>query len=356
MSATTVGGGADVAIVGAGPAGCAAAVELARAGCRVLLLERSAFPRHKVCGEFLSPEVAGILEELGVGAVLAGAAPIESGRVVTPSRCSLEFSFPAPAYGLSRYALDAALARRAADAGATLVERTEIASLEHDTRGSFLTSRDGRRFAARVVLFACGRDSLFHPPGGAGGRFFGVKAHYRGAWPARLDLLFFPGGYLGVAPIEDGRINVCAWMEKRLLKEAGAIFEDMLGPGIQREGRFFFTGPLRPGWQSEDGDRWVAGDAAIFLDPFTGDGIALALQSGRLAAQHLLAGLKGSRLQPEATAYVQNLQRLCGRQLAVGRLLRLGLKLPVLEMPLARLLASKPSLRHALFRATRSVL
>ncbi len=337
----------DVAIVGAGPAGCAAAIELARAGARVLLLEKSSFPRHKVCGEFLSPEVAGILEELGCGAILSRAARIDSGRVLTPSGRALDFSFPTPAYGLSRASMDHALARQAVHLGVCFEQRVEIASVDDDT----VTARDGRRFRARTVLMAAGRHSLLNPASHRGRSYYGFKAHFRGHWPARLDLHFLKGGYLGIAPIEGGRVNACALVEKRLLKDAEKIVGRILGDEYSREGDYLFTGPLQPGWQKSKS--MAAGDAAAFVDPFTGDGISLALRSGRLAAQHLLRLLDGADVKRMQAAYRRELRRMCGRQLAASRFLRLGARVPFLEIPAARLLESSPRLRSAVFRITR---
>jgi flavin-dependent dehydrogenase len=339
----------DVAIIGAGPAGSAAAIELARAGARVLLLEKAEFPRPKVCGEFLSPEGAVAIRELGAGDLLNGAARMDTGVVITPSGKRLEFSFPTPAYGLSRARMDHGLAEHAVSLGASLVTRAEVASLDP------LRCRDGRQFEARAVLLACGRHSLLNPAPTGRRSWYGFKVHLRGDWPPRLDLHFFPGGYLGVAPIEDGLINACALVEKRLLKEAQALVERTVH--AERVGDYLFTGPLHPGRQQfcilNSAFCIPAGDAAAFTDPFTGDGISLALRSGRLAAEHLLRLLDGAPAKKVAASYTRDLRRICGRQMAASRLLRAGLARPWIEAPASRLLASTPSLRRLVFRMTR---
>ena len=339
----------DVAIIGAGPAGSAAAIELARAGARVLMLEKAEFPRPKVCGEFLSPEGVVALRELGVAHLLEGAARMDTGVVVTPSGKRLEFRFPTPAYGLSRARMDHGLADQAVRLGADLVTRAEIASLDP------LRCRDGRQFQARVVLLACGRHSLLNPAPANGRAWYGFKVHLRSAWPSRLDLHFFPGGYLGIAPIEDGLINACALVEKNLLKQAQLLVDRTVRG--QQVGDYLFTGPLHPGRQSfcilNSAFCIPAGDAAAFTDPFTGDGISLALRSGRLAAEHLLRLLEGATAEKVAARYTRDLRRLCGRQMSASRLLRAGLARPWIEAPASRLLASTPSLRRLVFRLTR---
>jgi menaquinone-9 beta-reductase len=340
----------DVAVIGAGPAGSTAALELARAGANVLLLEKSAFPRHKVCGEFLSPEVAAILGELGCGSLLDEAPRMDQACVHTLSRQRLEFPLSSPAFGLSRRTLDDGLMHAACRNGATFLQKTEIAG--HDCGGE-LTARDGRRFHARVVIHASGRNSRPTRARRTAERF-GFKAHFQGEYPARVDLHFIPGGYLGVSPVENGRINVCALVKKSLVRQAAEIVHGILGDSYQQEWPFLFTGPLHPGrpdWRGANG--LAAGDAAAFLDPFTGDGISLALRSGRLAAHSALKLLAGGDLAATLASYGEELRRMCGHQFGVAGLLRFGAHRAWLEAPVSRLLAASPGLRRAVFRITR---
>jgi flavin-dependent dehydrogenase len=207
-------------------------------------------------------------------------------------------------------------------------------------------ARDGRRFQARAVIQASGRRPRAHAAGS-----FGFKAHFWGAYPARVDLHFIPGGYLGVSPVEDGRINVCALVEKRMVRHADAIVRGILGEAYRQEWPFLFTGPLDPGWRGMHGLQ--VGDAVAFLDPFTGDGISVALRSGRLAAGAALRILAGESEAAVVASYGESLQRLYGYQFAAARLLRLGAHRAWLEAPVSRLLAASPALRRAVFQVTR---
>jgi flavin-dependent dehydrogenase len=337
-----VSGVYDVAIIGAGPAGSAAAIELSRAGANVLLLEKAAFPRHKVCGEFLSPEVAGVLDELGCSKLLDSAPRMDVACVHTLSKQVLEFPLPSPAHGLSRRTLDDGLVRAACGHGATFSQKAEITACADGA----LTARDGRRFQARVVIQASGRSTNTGTT-----NWFGFKAHFLGHYPACVDLHFIPGGYLGVSPVEDGRINVCALVEKRLVRQAHEIVRGILGDALPQEWPFLFTGPLDPGWRGLHG--LTAGDAVAFLDPFTGDGISLALRSGRLAARAALRMLAGEREATVVANYGQELQRMYRHQFGAARLLRFGAHRPWLEAPVSRLLAASPALRRAVFQVTR---
>ncbi len=357
----------DVAVVGAGPAGCAAAIELARAGAKIGLLEKAAFPRDKLCGEFLSPVGARVVEELGCGRQFHAAqpAPIERAVVVTASGAQLEFSFPARAYGLSRLRFDHLLARAAQAAGAQLIEKAEIVRLENASQT--LSTRDGRKFQSRMVLLASGRHSLLQPltPDSSTGRtalwsarrekqanpaYFAFKAHYRGECAGRVELYFFPGGYCGLAPIEGGRVNLCCLVEKGLLATGSA--EQVLArvpalrarlAGWRREEPFLFTGPVSMGWRHPPSDLLAAGDAALFPDPFTGQGMSVALENGRMAARHAMSGSEA--VSESIEAYSRELQRRFGGQLRAARLLR-AVTTPWLERTLLRVFCCVP-LRQA---------
>ena len=357
----------DVAIVGAGPAGCAAAIELARGGAKIGLLEKAAFPRDKLCGEFLSPVGVRVVEELGCGQQFRAAqpAPIERAVVVTASGARWEFPFPARAYGLSRLRLDHLLARAAQAAGAELIEKAEIVRLESTSQT--LATRDGRKFQSRMVLLAAGRHSLLQPltsdpptsPGAlwparrdkqANPAYFAFKAHYRGQCTDRVELYFFPGGYCGLAPIEGERVNLCCLVEKSLLAADSA--ERVLAgvpalrarlAGWRREEPFQFTGPVSMGWRQPPPNLLVAGDGALFPDPFTGQGMSVALETGRMAARHALCGSEA--VSESIEAYSRQLQRRFGGQLRGAGLLRAATA-PWLEPALSRVLCCVP-LRQA---------
>ena len=123
-----------MAVVGGGPAGCAAAIALAEAGARVILFEARTYPHDKLCGEFLSPECAALLERLGMTGPLQALhpVPIEHVSITAPDGRAWQTAFPAPAWGLTRSALDAALAERAAALGVSVCEGTEVTGIAGD--------------------------------------------------------------------------------------------------------------------------------------------------------------------------------------------------------------------------------
>ena len=336
-------------------------------------LEKAAFPRDQLCGEFLSPVGARVVEELGCGRQFHAAqpAPIERAVVMTASGARLEFPFPARAYGLSRLRLDHLLVQAAQSAGAELIEKAEIVRLENTSQT--LSTRDGQKFQSRMVLLAAGRHSLLQPltPDSPTGRtalwparrdkqanpaYFAFKAHYQGECAGRVELYFFPGGYCGLAPIEGGRVNLCCLVEKSLLATGSA--EQVLArvpalrarlAGWRREEPFLFTGPVSMGWRRPPPDLLAAGDAALFPDPFTGQGMSVALETGRMAARHALYGSEA--VSESIEAYSRELQRRFGGQLRAARLLRAATT-PWLERTLLRVFSCVP-LRQAACRVIR---
>src|SRR5512146_1888823 len=122
----------DAAIVGAGPAGSAAAITLCRAGMNVVLLEAGAFPHDKLCGEFLSPEGADRLADMNVDVGRLGARQVHSTKFQAPDGTSVDIAFPAPGWGISRRTFDAALVQAAASLGTDFRENCTVTGIEGD--------------------------------------------------------------------------------------------------------------------------------------------------------------------------------------------------------------------------------
>src|SRR5438552_17815098 len=121
----------DVVIIGGGPAGCSAAIHLAGQGWRIALIEAKRYPHHKVCGEFLCPECGILLERLGLTAAIQAHHPIciDTVCISAPDGTCWEARLPAPALGLSRYVLDAAMVERARTVGAEVYEGTTVTGI-----------------------------------------------------------------------------------------------------------------------------------------------------------------------------------------------------------------------------------
>jgi menaquinone-9 beta-reductase len=292
-----------ITVIGGGPAGCAAALAALDEGASVTVYEKSRLPRHKVCGEFLSPEILPLIESLGLHDSFFAARPARLSRVVLRMpRREKTFSLPEPAYSLSRFALDRLLLEEAASRGAEVMTQARKADA-----------------ALGPVVIAHGRQA----PAPKGNRLFGFKAHFRGPVEEAVEMFFFRGGYAGVSPVEEGAVNVCGLAPEESLRAAGfrpeEIFPESLRERLARLERSFdwlVTGPLvfqekfdRPS------EAYLAGDALAFVDPFTGSGILSALATGKLA------GRSAARRTPVAE-YNGECRRILGRQYGVSALMR----------------------------------
>jgi flavin-dependent dehydrogenase len=341
----------DAAVVGAGPAGSAAATILARGGRRVLLFEKDSFPRPKVCGEFLSSDALPNLGKLGVREAVERAGPerIDRGSIHWPGGRSISFRLPAPAYGLSRLLFDDLLARQASNAGADTrfnARVTSVETLPGVFQLRFSHARVKREVRSRFVIGAWGRwDALDRKLDRgfrlARSRYFGWSRDYEGntAWLAgQVRLYVFAGGYCGLSRVEGGRVNLAGVVLESVLHRQQAGWEGVLArakgsnPALAADlaaltpgsTDFLGTGPVfftaKP--PSEDGIL-MAGDAAGVIDPFSGEGQAAALASGILAGETVERAL-AEKLSPAqaGTFYARAWKRSNARRFTWSSLLR----------------------------------
>ena len=289
----------DLIIIGAGPAGSACAITAARAGAKVLLLEKDHFPRQKVCGEFISPESLGLLHGFLQDGRFQSCASVVSSRIYLDNKI-LALPVSPAAQSIPRFDLDPALFGAAQNAGATGCEGVAVGEVQRDE--VFHVRTPNSSYSARAVVNATGRWSKLTQSDIAGkDTWIGLKAHFTEPSPPQtVDLYFFPGGYCGVTPVGPDSVNACAMVRA----DAAHTLEDIFvkEPRLFERSRAWqplfstvTTSPLyfREPVTESDG-MFLAGDAAGFIDPFAGDGISLALQSGTLAAQSIVPFLHGS--------------------------------------------------------------
>jgi flavin-dependent dehydrogenase len=365
----------DLIVVGGGPAGCAAAITAARAGASVLLFERGRFPRHKVCGEFVSAESLDLLAELLRKCdlkLIAGAPRIGSGRIFIDGAV-LSAEINPPAASISRLDLDNVLWHSCAQAGVSARDVTVVESFEGGGLRPFTVRTSAGRFTGRAFINAAGRWSNLTSAAVrdqiTSERRIGIKAHFKeheAQAASSVDLYFFSGGYCGVQPLSfiqpgGSHINVCAMVSASVATSLGEVLA--CHPALRERSRAWestmqpvSTSPLVFHEIEPVCNRMLqVGDAATFVDPFIGDGISLALRSGRLAADCLkpfFAGIHSleQSLQAYQRSYAQSLEPVFRNSSRLRNLLRWP---PAVRKPVLAILERTPALTRQLVRMTR---
>ncbi len=322
----------DAIVIGAGPAGCGAAILLAEAGWRVALVEKQVYPRRKVCGECISATNLPILEALGIGPQLSrfGGHPLRHVALVSGAHI---VRAPLPAYedgahpwglALAREHLDTLLLEQAARRGVSVFQPWQVYAIDgvagnHACRLRHTNRREECELPAALVVDAHG--SWEPPVAGSGGAtagaahgpsdLFGFKANFRHASLEHdlLPVLAFPGGYGGMVVAGEATATFACCLRRDALARARARFpgvkaaeaafawvrehapatERLLGEAVQCGG-WLAAGPIRPGVRvsSRDDTVFRIGNAAGEAHPIIGEGIGMALQSAVLLAEILV--------------------------------------------------------------------
>lgn len=386
----------DIIVIGSGPAGAASAILLGAAGWKVLLLERGSFPRHKLCGEFLTPEARPILARLGTEdrMLAAGCALIRQFNIYAPDGRGLAIPMDwiarGEALGISRAGMDLILMNRARETGVEVREGfTVSAKLSVEGEDRIIEGHeDGgptEKLRGRVIIDASGRNGAFSRQVTQeasrlnGARVFGCKVHLRRiqGMEGLGELFFFGDGYGGLSDVEDDRSNLCFLTTERTLIEARGDREKLLeltlraNPVARKRlrdaeavGEWHGTGPITYGRQQTMPGVLAIGDSRAFIDPFTGSGMLLALASGELAAKVIDRHLVSARILARAPGLVsmesiiadyqdQHRSVFSRRFRAVSLLRKIAFRAGTRHM-LVSLLSRQQSLARLIARSTRA--
>lgn len=372
----TPDGAYDVAVVGAGPSGAAVAIYLARAGQRVALLDKAAFPRDKPCAECLSVAAGPLLAELGVLDEIESARPaLRPGfRVYAPNGTMFQGDFAAipgiPAalakgMAVPRMVLDAALVRSAVRAGAALHERWRLGQLKRGGSAWTLRSATGETLHARLVIAADGVHSTvaqrlgLHVPSRR--HKIGLVAHLRGiaGLSDYVEMHVANRRYVGLAPLEAGRdlCNVAMVVDeardgRRIAGKPEAFLlaalqtfpalRDRLGPLVVERHTLAISRLSVRARRLSDAHLALVGDATGYYDPFTGEGIYRALHSAELLAKVALPALTVDDLSAaRLAAYDRSHQQAFRGKRLIERIIQTAVQTPPLMNHIARILSHR---------------
>jgi len=396
----------DVIIAGGGPAGSSAAISLACAGATVLLVEEKKFPRAKLCGEFISPECLTHFKRLGVFDQMrssGGAALTEtvfySGRGRRVSVPSEWFGASPTALGLSRSEMDQVLLQRAREVGVVVMEKTHASSLIQErgcVRGIRVRSDAGLDdYRALLTIDATGRvrglarhaievgdrfgQQGTHRPKMTKRPFVAFKAHLEntGVAVGACEIYFYRGGYGGLSNVEGGVSNLCFIISADEVRRHGSDPDTVMREVVMNNPRANYTlanartttpwlsvalDTFGPGKLAPAQGLISIGDAAAFIDPFTGSGMLMALESGQIAAQTIaryLPSLRqtgqtgGQSLAKLAHDYQTEYSRVFNSRLRCSAFLRRAAFVPFLAEAAILIFGPSARLRRRLARATR---
>lgn len=359
-------------IAGGGLAGLASALHLTSFGVQVLLIEKAAFPHHKVCGEYISNEVLPYLQSLNADPLALQPSRINRLQITSVGGKSIESRLPLGGFGLSRFALDQYLMQLAVERGCKIVQET-VVDVKQDSE-MFEVRSDQNIYRGRLVLGAYGKRSqldrqLNRPFFRRKSPWMAVKSHYRGEFPNDLVALHnFPGGYCGVSKVENNLLNICYLVHYDSFKkyknieehQKSALYQNPLLREIFERSEKLFEAPLSISQVSFEkkektaGGMLMIGDSAGLIHPLCGNGMSMAIHSAKIASSLGIDYLNG-RIQSRShlqERYEKEWKINFQRRIVVGRMLSSVLQQERISSLLMSGLTGMPALLRNVIRGT----
>lgn len=338
----------DVAIIGGGLAGLAAAICLRKNGHSVILFEKEKYPFHKVCGEYISLESREFLQSIGLPIDTLALPEIHTLFLTAPNGKSFTTKLPLGGFGISRFELDNQLGNTAKGLGVELFENTRVEEVTFNELFNIkvTTATSSNIISARACIGSFGKRSnldirwhrSFLNAEKRLDNYVGIKYHVKTTWPENMiGLHNFRNGYCGISAIENGKHCLCYMTTATELKSAGGIgqLEDQLlskNPHLQK---IFKNSTVLPGFPVTisqinfnvktvvENGILMAGDAAGMIAPLCGNGMSMALHSGKLASIHINNFLSGRITHKEMELqYTREWKKHFSRRMKAGRVLQ----------------------------------
>ena len=362
----------EVLIIGGGLAGLTSAIHLTKMGCKVIVIEKNSYPKHKVCGEYISNEVLPYFDWLNIKIEELKPTQITSLQFSSESGRTIETKLPLGGFGISRYTLDHALYKKALSQNCEIIEDQVNEVLFNDDFFE-VHSASGKTFSAKIVLGGFGKRSNLDLKMNRGflknkSPWLAVKSHYKGEFENDVvGLHNFKGGYCGVSKVENNLLNICYLTNFKSFKKYKNIeeFQEKVvaqNPhlkNILENSTSVFEKPLTISQicfekkENVEDHILMMGDTAGLIHPLCGNGMAMAIHSAKLASEQTIDFLSGkiSRQEMEKN-YAAKWNKNFKQRLWYGRLLGSILEHSKLSEVLTNLITYLPFLLPMIIRKT----
>lgn len=363
----------SVIIVGGGLAGLTAAIHLSKIGLQVILFEKNKFPKHKVCGEYISNEVLPYLEWLDINISELKPASIEKLQFSAINGKTLHCDLPLGGFGVSRYVLDHFLYDKALANGCTIIQDS-VKNISFKENQFTLTTLNNTIFRSELVIGAFGKYSnLDHELNrnfiDEKSSWLAVKAHYTGEFQNNVVGLYnFKGGYCGVSKVENNHINICYLADYKAFKKYKNI-QEYQNQVVLKNPRLkdifdtcelIFDKPLAISQLFFDKKEIVEnhmlmiGDAAGLIHPLCGNGMAMAIHSAKIVSE-LVGAFYNDSIKSRAELekkYIQEWNFTFSKRLKTGRILAKILNQEKFSNILMRIVVKFPFLLSSIIKKT----
>ena len=363
----------DVIVIGGGLAGLCNAIHLSKLGKKVLLIEKNEYPKHKVCGEYISNEVLPYLDFLEVNPFDLGAVKIKNFQLSTTKNNIISAKLPLGGFGISRYTLDLALAEKAKENGVTILQDTvlDVAFLKDFFQ---VETKQNSIYTSKIAIGAFGKRSLLDVKMQRNfiqkkSPYLGVKIHVKGNFKEDLVALHnFKGGYCGVSKVENNAINLCYITNYATFKkykniadfQEQVVFKNNYFKEIFQNSEAIFEKPLSISQISFETKKPVedhilmCGDSAGMIHPLCGNGMSMAIQSAQLASKLILNYFNGeieTRKELEKQ-YIRQWNRKFSLRLKAGHFIAMLFRKDTIASVLLQILKKLPFLLPIIIKQT----
>ncbi|MEZ7855785.1 MAG: NAD(P)/FAD-dependent oxidoreductase [Polaribacter sp.] len=363
----------DVIIIGGGLAGLCNAIHLSKLGKKVLLIEKNEYPKHKVCGEYISNEVLPYLDFLEVNPFDFGAVRINKFQLSTTKSNIISAKLPLGGFGISRYTLDLVLSEKAKENGVMILQDTvlDVTFLKDFFQ---VETKQNSIFTSKIAIGAFGKRSLLDVKMGRNfiqkkSPYLGVKIHVKGNFKEDLVALHnFKGGYCGVSKVENNAINLCYITNYATFKQykniedfqEQVVFKNNYLKEIFHSSEAIFEKPLSISQISFETKKPVedhvlmCGDSAGMIHPLCGNGMSMAIQSAQLASKLILNYFNGeieTRKELEKQ-YIRQWNRKFSLRLKAGHFIAMLFRKDTIASVLLQILKKLPFLLPIIIKQT----